>query len=212
MTSNIFQFLHEMKPAPEYTADDIEKWTLQIASVLQYLHNFDPKIIHRLLRVFSYEFAWEIVIFLGRNLFSLLFDILITSVNEWEPFDMNLPFFLPFDTKQSNELKFVLFCRDLKPGNLLLFGEGLDLKLCDFNTTRNFTETMMTRRTGTLAYMAPEILKGEFYTEKCDIYSLGIVTLTLPVPGFRLLCVARGGAHCTTLIILTPWRARGLIF
>jgi serine/threonine protein kinase len=65
--------------------------------------------------------------------------------------------------------------RDLKPSNILIHNGKI--KLGDFGfcksleTQRDLAQTML----GSPIYMAPEILKGEIYTIKADIWSLGVV-------------------------------------
>ena len=71
--------------------------------------------------------------------------------------------------------------RDLKPENLFISENsenlGIIIKIGDFgiskqlNNNKDFTNTQI----GTLAYMAPEILKGENYNNKVDIWSLGCI-------------------------------------
>lgn len=75
--------------------------------------------------------------------------------------------------------------RDLKPDNILL-DQDLYPKVCDFGLSRNLKETM-TQNIGTKEYMAPEVLTGEPYGLKVDVYSFAIlafeiVTGTLPYP------------------------------
>ena len=66
--------------------------------------------------------------------------------------------------------------RDLKPSNILLHNGKI--KLGDFGfckgleSQRDLAQTML----GSPIYMAPEVLKGEIYTIKADIWSLGVVT------------------------------------
>ena len=44
---------------------------------------------------------------------------------------------------------------------MVLFGDGHHLKLIDFGTARDLSQTMeMTKSIGTLRYMAPEMLRG----------------------------------------------------
>jgi serine/threonine protein kinase len=69
--------------------------------------------------------------------------------------------------------------RDIKPSNILL-DEDLHIKLTDFGLSRTIKKKhdiyKMSGCTGTLRYMAPEILfnKGEDYNLKIDIYSLAL--------------------------------------
>ena len=67
-----------------------------------------------------------------------------------------------------------LIHRDIKPLNLLLTDKGRFLKICDFGTVID-KSTLMTNNRGSAAWMAPEVFKGKNYTEKCDIFSWGIV-------------------------------------
>ena len=63
--------------------------------------------------------------------------------------------------------------RDLKSLNILL-DIYLVPKLADFGWTRMLAEKM-TGSVGTFQWMAPEVIKGNTYTEKADIYSYGII-------------------------------------
>uniref|UniRef100_A0A0V0GA85 Mitogen-activated protein kinase kinase kinase 7 n=1 Tax=Triatoma dimidiata TaxID=72491 RepID=A0A0V0GA85_TRIDM len=67
-----------------------------------------------------------------------------------------------------------LIHRDLKSPNLLLVHGGRVLKICDFGTACD-KKTYMTNNKGSAAWMAPEVFEGSKYTEKCDIYSWGII-------------------------------------
>lgn len=71
--------------------------------------------------------------------------------------------------------------RDLKPDNILLCG-GI-LKIGDFGFAKNLnsTSSMLKTLVGTPAYMAPQILKEERYTYKCDIWSLGVIVYEMVV-------------------------------
>uniref|UniRef100_A0A182LTQ6 Mitogen-activated protein kinase kinase kinase 7 n=1 Tax=Anopheles culicifacies TaxID=139723 RepID=A0A182LTQ6_9DIPT len=64
--------------------------------------------------------------------------------------------------------------RDLKPPNLLLVNNGTVLKICDFGTVTD-KSTLMTNNKGSAAWMAPEVFEGSTYTEKCDVFSWGII-------------------------------------
>ncbi|KAK0166021.1 hypothetical protein PV328_004480 [Microctonus aethiopoides] len=67
-----------------------------------------------------------------------------------------------------------LIHRDLKPPNLLLILGGRTLKICDFGTACDLN-TYMTNNKGSAAWMAPEVFEGSRYTEKCDIFSWGVI-------------------------------------
>ena len=67
--------------------------------------------------------------------------------------------------------------RDIKPSNLMVAENGV-LKIMDFGIARVRGTQRLTRSgtiVGTLAYMAPEQLRGEEGDEACDLYSLAIV-------------------------------------
>ncbi|KAI3768712.1 hypothetical protein L2E82_19542 [Cichorium intybus] len=65
--------------------------------------------------------------------------------------------------------------RDVKTENMLL-DKTRTLKIADFGVARVEASNPndMTGETGTLGYMAPEVLNGSAYNRKCDVYSFGI--------------------------------------
>ena len=71
--------------------------------------------------------------------------------------------------------------RDLKPENILLEDKGdvLDIKLVDFgHATRINPGSRIRVPVGSSYYIAPEVIKGS-YTEKCDLWSCGVITYML---------------------------------
>lgn len=61
--------------------------------------------------------------------------------------------------------------RDLKPGNIF-FVDGV-AKLGDMNISKVMESSFATTQAGTPYYTSPEIWNGEYYGNKCDIWSLG---------------------------------------
>ncbi|SCL97731.1 tyrosine kinase-like protein, putative [Plasmodium chabaudi chabaudi] len=71
--------------------------------------------------------------------------------------------------------KGILHC-DLKSANILLSESG-EIKICDFGLSiQNFDDKpKYLGIVGTYQWTAPEILRGEGYTKKADIYSFGVI-------------------------------------
>jgi serine/threonine protein kinase len=56
----------------------------------------------------------------------------------------------------------------------LLLDESYRVKLADFGWTKGL-ENYMTGKIGTYQWMAPEVISGQKYTEKADVFSFGII-------------------------------------
>ena len=71
--------------------------------------------------------------------------------------------------------------RDLKPDNILIKKEKNKniIKLCDYGISKIGQYSKLTSHKGTSQYMAPEIMKGETFNYKCDLWSLGIIIYEL---------------------------------
>ena len=67
--------------------------------------------------------------------------------------------------------------RDLKPDNILIT-KDLIPKITDFGISKNITDGNTNTKTmlvGTSLYMAPEVVKSNNYTYKCDVFSFSII-------------------------------------
>lgn len=70
--------------------------------------------------------------------------------------------------------------RDLKPGNLMLLPgpDRVQVKILDFGLAWMHADTKLTKTgtaPGTVAYMAPEQLRGEPVDGRTDLYALGVI-------------------------------------
>ncbi len=71
--------------------------------------------------------------------------------------------------------------RDFKPGNVMLTGSGAETRVAvtDFGLSRMYeaedTLAETGRVSGTLGYIAPELLEGQTPTPSSDVYSFGVV-------------------------------------
>jgi serine/threonine protein kinase len=67
----------------------------------------------------------------------------------------------------------------LKPTNILISNgkDGRFVKIADFGlaTIHEFNGESHTQASGTLRYMAQEVLRSRKYDTKADIYSLGVI-------------------------------------
>ncbi|HEX2405397.1 MAG TPA: protein kinase, partial [Acidimicrobiia bacterium] len=71
-----------------------------------------------------------------------------------------------------------LIHRDIKPGNVLLDGEG-NAYLADFGIALRLLDPAGTPITSSLAYLPPEEVRGETLTPRADIFSLGVLAFHL---------------------------------
>ncbi|MBI4865234.1 MAG: serine/threonine protein kinase [Candidatus Riflebacteria bacterium] len=77
-----------------------------------------------------------------------------------------------------------LLHRDLKPANVLIDSRNR-VRVIDLGLARSVTEetniTQLGQTVGTFAYMAPEQMLAEQPTERCDVYSFGLLLYELMV-------------------------------
>jgi len=75
--------------------------------------------------------------------------------------------------------------RDIKGANILVDSTGQVVKLSDFGTSSRLmsqgtgSHEFCGQLLGTIAFMAPEVIRGESYGRKCDIWSLGCVIIEM---------------------------------
>jgi len=71
-----------------------------------------------------------------------------------------------------------LIHRDLKSNNLLV-GDNWKIKVCDFGFSRRVNKGEQMTLCGTDEWMAPEVMCGDKYDEKADVFSYGMVLTEL---------------------------------
>lgn len=96
-----------------------------------------------------------------------------------------------------------LIHRDLKPENVVVRKNTnqLSLYICDFSISvidgDDYCREMRRFQAGSKGYLAPEVIAGNFYDEKCDIFSFGCLAYLL-LSG-RMLFEARSNAEILVL-------------
>jgi serine/threonine protein kinase len=63
----------------------------------------------------------------------------------------------------------------MKPANLLLHNRRIKIGDLGFSKSISVHEEILTSTVGTPLYMSPQILSNTTYTEKTDVWSLGIL-------------------------------------
>ncbi|KAJ9662586.1 Serine/threonine kinase [Neophaeococcomyces mojaviensis] len=105
--------------------------------------------------------------------------------------------------------------RDVKPDNVLLDSEG-HVHLADFNVASDFRPPkLLTSKSGTIAYLAPEVFRGPGYLDEVDWWSLGVTFYeciygTRPFEGkthdelVENICAANPKYHVTRPLVSMP--------
>ncbi|XP_076111293.1 leucine-rich repeat serine/threonine-protein kinase 2-like isoform X1 [Mytilus galloprovincialis] len=77
--------------------------------------------------------------------------------------------------------------RDMKPDNVLIFSKDpkslINAKISDYGISRFSMLDGLMLQEGTLAYRAPEVIRGETYSFKADVFSYGITLYSLLTNG-----------------------------
>jgi serine/threonine protein kinase len=115
-------------------------------------------------------------------------QLLDTKYKNGMPLEMIKKIFSQLNSALKLMKNFEISHRDLKPANILYSyidsnKNDFIIKLADFGLATNLKNTNIATYAGTPFYMAPEIEK-EKYSDKCDLYSLGIILYQLKTGNF----------------------------
>jgi len=123
----------------------------------------------------------------SKDYFYIIMDLCINNLEEYiksRENDITIKEIKEVLTQLNNTFKIMnekkIIHRDLKPSNILISLDRLDkclIKLSDYGSSKfnNLSNTITNSINGTPITMAPEILNGENYNFKSDIWSLGII-------------------------------------
>ncbi|KAF8411057.1 hypothetical protein HHK36_003596 [Tetracentron sinense] len=181
----------------DLTAENMEDFCNEI-SILSRLRHPNGTRIHLLL--LNYTFSYLIYSFVNTDAYVILFLGACTKAPRLsmvtEYMEMGSLYYLIHMSGQKKKLSWRrrlkmlrdicrgLMCihrmkivhRDLKSANCLV-NKHWTVKICDFGLSRVMTDTPMRDSTsaGTPEWMAPELIRNEQFTEKCDVFSFGVI-------------------------------------
>eukprot|EP01017_Pseudomicrothorax_dubius_P037124 TRINITY_DN539_c0_g4_i1.p1 TRINITY_DN539_c0_g4~~TRINITY_DN539_c0_g4_i1.p1 ORF type:complete len:490 (+),score=155.12 TRINITY_DN539_c0_g4_i1:49-1470(+) len=76
--------------------------------------------------------------------------------------------------------RFNIIHRDLKPANMLIHQGRIKIADMGFaKSVKNFQGSILQSTVGSPIYMSPQLLFKQFYTSKCDVWSLGVILYQL---------------------------------
>jgi len=92
--------------------------------------------------------------------------------------------------------------RDIKPDNFLCMRDGSVL-LCDFGLSEVLRSGQKGMRgvNGTAPFMSPEMLKGQLYSDKTDVWSLGVIAYVMLRASFPYKPKVRTGSAMKATIL-----------
>eukprot|EP01103_Thecamoeba_quadrilineata_P003861 TRINITY_DN13599_c0_g1_i1.p1 TRINITY_DN13599_c0_g1~~TRINITY_DN13599_c0_g1_i1.p1 ORF type:complete len:507 (-),score=90.12 TRINITY_DN13599_c0_g1_i1:67-1587(-) len=134
-----------------------------------------PNIVQYIDSFIKDEQLWVVMEFIGAG-------CLTKVIEQFETFPMKESHIAFCSNEIAEALKYLhhhnLIHRDLKSDNVLMSHDG-SLKIADFGYAVRLTQTRNNRNTvvGTPYWMAPELIRGEDYGVKVDIWSLGILII-----------------------------------
>ncbi|KAH3732570.1 protein kinase [Pelomyxa schiedti] len=144
-------------------------------SILRSLHH--PQLVLFLGASIAPVLAMVSEFMVGGSLFDLLYKKrIIPSPQQRQTFALDMAKAMAY----LHNSKPPIIHRDLKSANILLDEKGEHCKVCDVGLARVKSENaVLTGAVGTFAWMPPEMIGGQEYDERADVYSYGLILYEL---------------------------------
>jgi len=150
------KIVRQMKSSKQiYTVQDGLQWLTHVAKGMKYLHNSNPRVIHRDLKIEN---------------------VMLTADNQGQITakigDFGLHALVPAK-KKSIRMSGMKPKKVVKQTSKVFLQQAKSIK----QGKKSYSDEVfrLSGKTGSLMYMAPEVLKCEPYNEKADVYSFAIV-------------------------------------
>lgn len=177
-----------------YSYDDAFRWLIQIAKGLAYLHGSNPKVIHRdlkmdnILLTCSGSSAKRIAKLADFGLSSLVKKPMCKGEQEGGSCKdaKRRPTFSSESDKKNPLMR--------QSSTLSRASSTLSRMLSSGFSRADSMKYDLTGRTGSLMYMAPEVINCEKYNEKADVFSFGIIMYELLRKSSLLVFVSTTGS------------------
>jgi len=172
----VFKVRHRVT-GKTYAIKMLKKKDIKILNEIKILRKLDHPNIMKVYEYFSSEYCWYFVeeYVAGGDLYEQICKLQyyneVTASNI-----MKQIFSFVSYLHQMN-----IVHRDIKPKNMMVSNkkDEIEIKLVDFGTATFFSRKKpLTDRVGTPIYMAPEVLKGNYFNE-CDLWSCGVILYIL---------------------------------
>ncbi|KAH0794837.1 CAMK family protein kinase [Histomonas meleagridis] len=148
------------------TGNSLTNTLRELSVFMQVSH---PSICH----LYSYSlFQDNLIFFIEYATGGTLLDYVIQRQGLGEH-DAQILFIQIFDAIRYLHIYHFAVHRDLKLENILLDSKN-NIKIIDFGLTGTFYNNTLRTFVGTAGYQSPEIIAGNEYNEKCDVWSLGV--------------------------------------
>jgi calcium-dependent protein kinase len=172
----VFKVRHRVT-GKTYAIKMVKKKDTKILNEIKILRKLDHPNIMKVYEYFSSEYCWYFVeeYVAGGDLYEQICNLQYYNEVTASTIMKQIFSFVSY-LHQMN-----IVHRDIKPKNMMVSNkkDEIEIKLVDFGTATIFSRKKpLTNRVGTPIYMAPEVLKGNYFNE-CDLWSCGVILYIL---------------------------------